>query len=57
MAQNLLHGLDVHAVLQHQRRRCMAQLVRGILRRVEPGLAQVLFHQRMDRRAADALVA
>ena len=57
MAQNLLHGLDVHAVLQHQRRRHMAQLVRGILRRVEPGLAQVFFHQRMDRRAADALVA
>ena len=57
MAQNLLHGLDVHAALQHQRRRCVAQLVRGILRRVEPGLAQVLFHQRVDRRAADALVA
>ena len=57
MAEHLLHGFDVHAVLQHQRRRRVAQLVRGVFRGVEPRGAQVLFDERVDARAADALVA
>ena len=55
--QNFLYGFDVHAILQHQRRRRMAQLVGGVLCGVDAGHAEMFFDQRMHGRAADALVA
>ena len=43
VAQNLLHRLYVHAVLQHQRGRRVPQLVAGIFFAVQPGGGEVLF--------------
>ena len=56
MAQHLLHGLDIHAVLQHQGRCRVAQLVGGVVGAVQPRLQQMPLHQRMDHGAADASV-
>ena len=56
VAQDLLHGPDVHTVLQHQRGGGMPQLVGGILAGVDAGFTQPLFHHGMDGGPADALV-
>ena len=56
MAQNFLHGLDIHAVLQHQRGRRVPQLVTGISFTVQPRARQMLLYQGVDRGPADALV-
>ena len=57
VAQNLLHGAHIHAILQHQRGGGVAQLVGGIFRRVDAGSAQALFHHGVHHGAADPLVA
>ena len=56
VAQHLLDGPDVHAVLQHQRGGGVPQLVGAVLRRVDARLTQPLFHHGVDRGAADPLV-
>ena len=56
MAQDLLNGPDIHAVLQHQRGGGVPQLVGGILTGVDPSLGEALFHHGVDAGAADALI-
>ena len=48
VAQHLLKGAHVHAVLEHQGCRGMAQLVGGVLCAVQSGGGQMLFHQLVD---------
>ena len=54
MAQHLLEGAHIHAVLQHQGGGGVAQLVGGVLRAVQSGGGQVLLYQLVDRRCGDA---
>ena len=56
VAQHLLDGPHVHAVLQHQRGGSMPQLVGGILTGIEPRLRQTFFHHGVDCGSADPLV-
>ena len=55
MSQNLLECFEIDAVRQHQCRSSVPQLMRGELRRIHPGLQQVLFDQPMDGGHADAV--
>ena len=57
MSQDLLDGFHIHAILQHQRGRRVAKLMRGILGTVQTGLGQMLFHQCMNIGAADPLIS
>lgn len=54
--EHLLQRLQVDAVGKHQRRRRVAELVRGKLCCVQPGLEQVFFDEPMDRADADAVL-
>lgn len=57
VAQNLLEGADVHAVLEHERGGSVAELVWGVLGAVQSGHSQVFFHQLFHGGLADALTA
>lgn len=46
---------DIDAVLVHQRRRSVAQLVRRVFLRIQPRLTEVLFDQPLDRLHIDAV--
>ena len=54
VSQDLLERADVHAVLQHQRRGGVAQLMGGILGAVQTCGGQMFFDQLMDRCLGDA---
>ena len=54
VAQHLLEGTHIHAVLEHQGGRRVAQLVGGVLGAVQAGGGQVLLHQLVNRRPRDA---
>ena len=55
MSQNFLQRFQVDTICQHQRCRRVAELMRGKLRRIQPGFQQVLLDQPMDRGDADAV--
>ena len=57
MAKDLLDSLDIHSILKHKGSRSMAELVGRILGTIQPSMAQMLFYQGVDCRAADTLVA
>ena len=57
VAEQLLERSAVYAVLEHQRRGCVAQLVRGVFRAVQPGGEQMLFHEAVNRGFADPYAA
>ena len=44
VAQDLLHGAHIHAVLDHQGRSRVPQLVGGVFAGVKPGLQDGLFN-------------
>ena len=54
MAQHLLQGPHVHAVLQHQGGGGVAQLVAGVEGRVQTRLQKPLFYHIMDSRRGHA---
>ena len=56
MSQNFLNRTHIHAVLQHQRSRRMAELMGGILPAVQSRFTQALFDHGMDCGAADSLI-
>ena len=56
VAQNLLQGTRVNAVLQHQRSRGMTELVRGVSCRVQPGQTQFFFNHLLDTAHTEAAV-
>ena len=56
MTEHLLHRSEVHAVCDHQRGSGVAQLVRGVLLRVQSGRQHVLFDQTVHSCHAQALV-
>ena len=57
VSENLFKRQHVDAVLIHQRRRRMPELVGGILIRIQPRLAEPFFDQPLDRHRADARFA
>ena len=57
VAQDLLYGAHIHAVLDHQGRRRVPQLVGGVFAGVKPGLQDGLFHHSVYALAPHTLAA
>ena len=55
VSEHLLQRFQINAVRKHQRRRRVAQLVRGELRSIQPRSKQMLFDEPVNRRDADSV--